>query len=70
MDIRYSNLNELLESDENAAEYFTSLPESMQNALHERGGGINNFDELMHFSDIISERGYKDTTRKKEKITV
>ena len=56
MDIKYSNLNELLESDENAAEYFSSLPGSTQKALHENSGGINNFDELIHFSDIVTER--------------
>ena len=57
MDIKYSNLNELLQSDENAAEYFSSLPGTTQKTLLENSGGINNFDELIHFSDIVSERG-------------
>ncbi len=62
MDIEYANINELLEGDEIAVEYFNTLPDKIQKALLERGDGINNYDELVHFSEIIKKRGYKDTT--------
>lgn len=62
MDIQYANINELLQGDDGATEFFHSLPENIQRALLERGDGINNLDELTHFADIVMKRGYRDTT--------
>ena len=56
MDIRYANINELLQSDEGAIEFFNSLPKDTQKALLAHGEGINNFDELTHFTDILQKR--------------
>ena len=61
MDIQYANINELLQSDSGAVEFFNSLPKGTQKALLERGNGINNLDELTHFADIVNRRGFKDT---------
>lgn len=59
MDIRYANLNELLQNDDGAVEFFHSLPKSTQDALLSHGGGINNLDELTHFTQIIERQGGK-----------
>ena len=56
MDIRYANINELLQSDDSAMEFFNSLPKDTRKALLAHGGGINNLDELTHFTDIIQKR--------------
>jgi len=66
MDIHYADINELLQSDEGAKDFFNSLPKSTQEALLQRGNGINNYNELAHFADIVSKRGFKDTSNHME----
>lgn len=68
MDIQYADINELLQSDDGALEFFDSLPKDVQKALLARGGGINNYDELAHFADIVMRRGYRDTTEHADRM--
>ena len=57
MDIRYANINELLEGDDEAVEFYNTLPEKVQKSVLENGNGINNYEELVHFVSIIEKRG-------------
>lgn len=55
--MRYGNLNELLQSDRRANEYFNSLPAGVREGLLAHGEGINNLEELKHFAGIVGEAG-------------
>lgn len=51
---KYSDLSELLSSDPQAAEYFASLPDYVQETMHERSSRINSILSLRDYAENLT----------------
>ena len=53
----FDNFKQLIAQDKNARNFYDSLDEKIKSALRTHGDGINSFEELKHFTDILKKRG-------------
>lgn len=54
--MRYEGICDLVESDENAKNYFNSLDGDVQKSLMANGAGVNTLEELKNFAEVIREQ--------------
>ena len=50
---KYSGLNSLLNEDQQAREYFDSLPDYVQGTIAERSGHINSLESLRDYAENL-----------------
>lgn len=55
--MRYESVVSLIEKDEAAKEYFSSLSDETRAAVLAHGAGINTLEELKHFTGVLRAQG-------------
>jgi len=51
--LKYANLNVLLSADNNAQQYFKSLPKYVQDQISDREDNINSLDSLKDYAENL-----------------
>ena len=54
--MRYNGICDLVESDEQAKEYFHSLSNDIQQSLMANGAGVNTLEELKNFAEVVRRK--------------
>lgn len=49
----YENLGELLKSDAQVFDYFTSLPVYARSMIARRSGNVHTYEELQHYAENL-----------------
>lgn len=52
--MKYSDLNALLDAQPEAAAYFRSLPDYVQEQISSRPGGVNSFESLKDYAENLT----------------
>lgn len=52
--MKYSNLDALLQGDENAKKYFDSLPDYAREQIRSRSGSVNSFESLKDYAENVT----------------
>ena len=52
---KYDTLDTLLAYDQQAKEYFNSLPDYVQETMWSRAKGINSFESMCHYADNLTK---------------
>lgn len=55
MEQKYDNLFSLLNSNNEAQQYFDTLPDYVKEAISERANGINSYESLRHCADNFTK---------------
>lgn len=55
--MRYEDIHDLLENDQQAQAYFDTLSGQTQAALLAHGNGVNTLEELKRFSQVVRDQG-------------
>lgn len=50
---KYPNLNEVLENETSAREYFDSLPDYVREHIQSRADGVNSFESLKDYAENL-----------------
>lgn len=54
--MRYDGICDLVDSDEEAREYFNNLTNEVQQSLMAHGAGVNTLEEMKNFAEVIKEQ--------------
>ncbi len=52
--MKYPNLNSLIQSDNQAKQFFYSLPEYVQEQIMQRADSVNSMESLQDYADNIT----------------
>jgi len=52
--VKYSDLNQLLQSESEAADYYRSLPDYVREQISARPGGVNSFESLKDYAENLT----------------
>ena len=52
--MKYPDLEALLQGDENAKQYFDSLPDYAREQIRSRSGGVNSFESLKDYAENVT----------------
>ncbi|MDR1209096.1 MAG: hypothetical protein LBK41_02105 [Clostridiales bacterium] len=50
---KYKSLNELLQNDAQAGQYFSSLPDHVREQINQRGTNVNSFTSLKDYAENL-----------------
>jgi len=50
---KYSNLSDLINSDNNTKKYFNSLPDYVRQQIFSRSSNVHSFDELKDYAENL-----------------
>ncbi len=50
---KYPSLNEVLENESDAKNYFDSLPDYVREQISQRSGGVNSFESLKDYAENL-----------------
>ncbi len=54
MQKKYRDMYELLKNDQEAKQYFDTLPDYIRDQINTRANGVNSFESLRHYADNLS----------------
>ena len=50
---KYPGLNEVLENESEAREYYNTLPDYVREQIQSRAGGVNSFESLKDYAENL-----------------
>lgn len=51
--MKYKSLDELIQNDSSAKQYFTSLPQHVQEQIHQRSSNVNSLESLQDYAENL-----------------